>query len=102
MSLDRDIHLAKELREHEVDAALHNFALERRDFLKVFGGGILIGLCSTRSAAQESGRIRSSHELPKDIASWLRIAEDGRVTVFTGKVEMGQNIRTSLAQQVAE
>src|SRR5262249_13489534 len=28
--------------------------------------------------------------------------EDGKVTVFTGKVEMGQNIRTSLTQQVAE
>src|SRR5260370_21343150 len=27
---------------------------------------------------------------------------DGKITVFTGKVEMGQNIRTSLAQQVAE
>ena len=102
MSLDRDIQLEKELREHDVDAALHYFALERRDFLKVFGGGILICLCSTRSAAQESGRNRSSHELPKDIASWLRIAVDGRVTVFTGKVEVGQNIRTSLAQQVSE
>ena len=102
MSLDRDIQLEKELREHDVDAALHNFALERRDFLKVFGGGILICLRSTRSAAQESGRIGNSHELPNDISSWLGIAEDGRVTVLTGKVEVGQNIRTSLAQQVSE
>ncbi|HUX85755.1 MAG TPA: molybdopterin cofactor-binding domain-containing protein, partial [Chloroflexota bacterium] len=30
------------------------------------------------------------------------IREDGRVEVFTGKAEMGQNIRTSLAQAVAE
>ena len=44
----------------------------------------------------------SSHELPKDISAWLHVAEDGEVTVFTGKVEVGQNIRTSLAQQVAE
>src|SRR5207244_12304706 len=28
--------------------------------------------------------------------------EDGGVTVYTGKVEMGQNIRTSLTQAVAE
>ena len=34
--------------------------------------------------------------------AWIHIGGDGRVTVFTGKVEMGQNIRTSLAQQVAE
>src|SRR5207344_2122093 len=34
--------------------------------------------------------------------AWLHIDKDGLVTVFTGKVEMGQNIRTSLSQQVAE
>src|SRR5262249_60421133 len=33
---------------------------------------------------------------------WLGIGAEGRVTVFTGKVEVGQNIRTSLTQQVAE
>ena len=37
-----------------------------------------------------------------DVAAWLHIAEDGRVTVYTGKVEVGQNIRTSLTQAVAE
>jgi CO/xanthine dehydrogenase Mo-binding subunit len=46
-------------------------------------------------------RIRR-HELPKDVGAWLHIAADGHVTVFTGKVEVGQNIRTSLAQLVAE
>ncbi len=40
--------------------------------------------------------------MPKDIAAWIHISENNAVTVFTGKVEMGQNIRTSLAQQVAE
>ena len=39
---------------------------------------------------------------PKDVGAWLHIAADGKVKVFTGKVEVGQNIRTSLAQQVAE
>ena len=42
-----------------------------------------------------------SHELPKDVSAWLHIDDDGHITVFTGKVEMGQNIRTSLAQQIA-
>lgn len=36
------------------------------------------------------------------IADWLHIEADGKVTVFTGKVEIGQNIRTSLTQAVAE
>jgi isoquinoline 1-oxidoreductase len=40
--------------------------------------------------------------LPKDISAWLHIDADGHVKVFTGKVEVGQNIRTSLAQAVAE
>src|SRR5262249_59145737 len=39
---------------------------------------------------------------PQDIGAWLYIGEDGRITVYTGKAEVGQNIRTSLAQAVAE
>ncbi|HKP10699.1 MAG TPA: molybdopterin cofactor-binding domain-containing protein, partial [Blastocatellia bacterium] len=38
----------------------------------------------------------------KEIGGWLHIGEDGAVTAFTGKVEVGQDIRTSLAQAVAE
>jgi isoquinoline 1-oxidoreductase len=41
-------------------------------------------------------------ELPAEIGKWLEIGTDGTVTVYTGKVEVGQNIRTSLAQAVAE
>jgi CO/xanthine dehydrogenase Mo-binding subunit len=33
---------------------------------------------------------------------WLEIAPDGTVTVFTGKVEIGQGVRTALAQLVAD
>src|SRR5689334_17973588 len=36
------------------------------------------------------------------IGEWLHIERDGQVIVYTGKTEMGQNIRTSLAQAVAE
>src|SRR6185436_13288543 len=34
--------------------------------------------------------------------SWLRIEPDGTVTVFPGKVEIGQGILTALSQIVAE
>jgi CO/xanthine dehydrogenase Mo-binding subunit len=54
------------------------------------------------AAAQESGRGGRGQGLPQDIRAWLHIGEDGIVTVFTGKTEVGQNIRTSLAQAVAE
>ena len=73
------------------------FDLERRDFLKAVGGGILIAVCLPEVAAREFGQ-----RMPQDIAAWLHIGEDGAVTVYTGKVEMGQNIRTSLSQVVAE
>jgi nicotinate dehydrogenase subunit B len=39
---------------------------------------------------------------PDDVDAWIHIGEDGTVNVFTGKVEVGQNIRTSLSQIVAE
>ena len=97
-----DRELALELSQHQVRGRLHWFELGRRDFLKLAGGGILICASVRQLTAQEAGRMRRGPELPKDVAAWLYIAEDGRVTVFTGKVEVGQNIRTSLAQQVAE
>src|SRR3977135_2180658 len=85
----------------------YQFHFDRRDFIKAFGAGIIFIVPLTRALAQqrgqgESGRVGSGNQLPNDIGAWIHIDEDGGVTVFTGKVEMGQNIRTSLAQAVAE
>src|SRR5205814_1309250 len=41
-------------------------------------------------------------EPPQTVDAWLRLEEDGAVVVLTGKVEVGQNIRTALGQVVAE
>jgi CO/xanthine dehydrogenase Mo-binding subunit len=82
----------------------YHFELDRRELFKLLGSGVLI-VCVAREAAsfQESGRRRMfDEELPKKISSWLHIGEIGVATVYTGKVEMGQNIRTSLTQAVAE
>jgi nicotinate dehydrogenase subunit B len=76
--------------------------VDRRDFLKLLGGGLLICLVIPSAGSQESGRAFGGHELPKDVGAWLHITADGHVKAFTGKVEVGQNIRTSLAQAVAE
>jgi len=78
------------------------FRLGRRDFLKLFGGGLLVCCADVSGWSQESGRGFGAHDLPKEISAWIHIGTDGRITVFTGKVEVGQNIRTSLAQLVAE
>ncbi len=39
---------------------------------------------------------------PTDFNAYLRIAADGRVTVYSGKIEMGQGVVTSLAQMAAD
>ncbi len=79
------------------------FALDRRDFLKLFGGGLIVCFSDKTVLAQESGRAGfGGHELPKEISAWIHISADNSITVFTGKIECGQNARTSLAQLVAE
>jgi nicotinate dehydrogenase subunit B len=78
----------------------------RRDFLKRLGGGIII--CAAMgeflaAQAQEAGRGRGfGRGLPSDFNAFLHIGEDGHVTGFTGKIEMGQGPITSLPQMLAE
>jgi len=93
-----------ERTQHEnIERARYAFELDRRQFFKLLGGGVLVCACAGSVVAQESGRGgRAEHELPREISAWLHVGESGVVTVYSGKAEMGQNIRTSLAQQVAE
>src|SRR5208282_1065429 len=77
--------------------------LDRRQFLKLVGGGIVVFLTLRDvQAAQEEGRPGARPQLPQDFNAFLRIGEDGRVTGFTGKIEMGQGVFTSLAQMLAD
>ena len=85
----------------------YKFHFDRRNFIKAFGVGIVFIVPLGRAIAQqrgqgESGRGGGDEHQPSDIGAWIHIDEDGGVRVFTGKVEMGQNIRTSLAQAVAD
>ncbi len=87
------------------EAPAYRFELERRDFFKFLGGGLVLLLALDGAAsAQESGRgpAMRGDARPPELAAWLHIGEDGTITVYTGKTEVGQNIRTSLAQAVAE
>src|SRR5579872_7000600 len=84
---------------------VHHFEIARRDFFKFLGAGIAVFVVAKDSLAkQETAPTQGFHqeELPKDITAWIHVGEDGKVTAFTGKVEIGQNIRTSLAQTVAD
>ena len=75
--------------------------LSRREFLKAAGGGLIV-LFSWQSLPAQEGRPRAAAELPDNFNAFLSIQADGRVKLFTGKIEMGQGIVTSLAQMLAE
>ncbi len=76
-----------------------NFTLDRREFIKLVGGGIVVFFTTGDPLALQERRGRG---YPEDFNAYLRIGEDGRVSCFTGKIEMGQGIHTSLAQMLAE
>ena len=87
-------------------ASFHQFELARRDFFRILGAGIAVfAIAKDAMVAQETApghRSFHNEELPKDISAWLHVGEDGSVTGFTGKAEIGQNIRTELAQTIAD
>lgn len=79
----------------------------RRAFLRNCASGLVVWFVLPDMRAQQSeaasavaagARAKAS----TDFNAYLRIAEDGRVTCFTGKIEMGQGPVTSLPQMLAE
>jgi nicotinate dehydrogenase subunit B len=77
--------------------------MNRRDFFAVLGGGVVVMLVDDGVYAQETGGGRGGpRQAPQNLSAWLHIGETGIVTVYSGKVEVGQNARTSLTQAVAE
>jgi len=79
-------------------------ATDRRDFLKILGGGIFVFVTVGGAEVLAQGKRGGGfgQRLPSDFNAFLRIGEDGRVSCFTGKIEMGQGIITSLAQMLAD
>src|SRR5260370_15963063 len=85
----------------------YRFEPGRRDFFKLLTGIVVVLTLERDSSAQESGnrgtrRRSQGQDVPQSVEAWLHISEDGGITVYTGKTEVGQNIRTSLTQAVAE
>src|SRR5262249_27817287 len=78
--------------------------LSRRDFFRIAGAGLVVAFLLGETEAQaQGGRPRPfGGRGPRELGAWLHIGEDSAVTVYTGKTEIGQNIRTSLTQVVAE
>ena len=82
----------------------HHFQLDRRKFFKLFGGGLAVAIVlkDLVSFAEDSAPPEATLVPTSQVGAWIHVGEDGTVSVYTGKVEVGQNIRTSLSQIVAE
>jgi isoquinoline 1-oxidoreductase len=80
------------------------FPVGRRDFVKLTATGLLMVFAVDRVGAfQETERPQTGRQgYPADLNAYLHIGGDGRVTCFTGKIEMGQGPMTSLPQLLAE
>ncbi|MGE5522257.1 MAG: molybdopterin cofactor-binding domain-containing protein [Rhodospirillaceae bacterium] len=89
-------------------------SVSRRDFLKTGGALIVSFTLSSQawSAATEAQNVGKepikAPQLPGSLKkatmldAWIRIGADNSITVFTGKAELGQGIKTALIQVAAE
>jgi nicotinate dehydrogenase subunit B len=88
-----------------------NGQASRRDVLD----GLLVAFSFAPAALAQTGGCEGSGGPPTvapdlpgtlakfpDLNAWIRIAPDGRVTVFTGKLELGTGVKTAMAQLAAD
>jgi len=85
-----------------VAAATVSTGMKRRNFFKILGGGIIIFFNPWGAFDLLSATLPQPRSLTKDYNAFLHIAEDGTITCYTGKIEMGQGIITSLPQMMAD
>ncbi|NRB64524.1 MAG: xanthine dehydrogenase family protein molybdopterin-binding subunit, partial [Saprospiraceae bacterium] len=78
----------------------------RRSFLKistVTGGGLILGLSVLSSCQRPS--VSDELEMPEDwyeLNAYLKIGENGVVTIYSPNPEIGQNVKTSMPMIIAE
>src|ERR1044072_3182109 len=74
----------------------------RRQFLQ--GGAIVVSFAFTGrgSAFAQAAATTEKTAALDEVDAFLAIGADGRVTVFSGKVDLGTGVRTALTQMAAE
>jgi nicotinate dehydrogenase subunit B len=81
--------------------------LDRRRVL-AGGGALIVSFSLSGAFAQDQAASAPAPKPPGSLAtapyldSWIRIDADGSITVFTGKVELGQGFKTAFQQIAAE
>lgn len=80
-------------------------AYNRRSFLKVTaaaGGGMVLGFSWLASCTPTEAEVRQMPESWFDINGFLKIGDNGLVTIYSPNPEIGQNVKTSMPMIVAE
>ena len=86
-----------------MNAPFKTSRFSRRAILK--GGALTVGfaLAGVRTEASAQGMLGAPRVLdPKEVDAFLAVNADGTVTIFSGKVDLGQGLRISFRQIVAE
>ena len=76
--------------------------VKRRDFFRMMGGGLFVFFHANSALNLLAADAEQYRQLPDDFNAFLHIHEDGKVSCFTGKIEMGQGIVTGLALMLAD
>ncbi len=76
--------------------------LHRRDFFRLLGGGLYVLFQIGDPFNIFAAEAQQRRSLPDDFNAFLHVHEDGKVSCFTGKVEMGQGTITGLAMMLAD
>src|SRR5258708_5521711 len=77
-------------------------SISRRDFLKASGGLVIAFSLFPEIVSSQPARLPGSLNTNRMLNAWLRIDPDGTVTIFTGKIELGQGIGTAITQIAAD
>jgi isoquinoline 1-oxidoreductase subunit beta len=80
------------------------FAVDRRAFVQTLGAGVLVSAFGLRVAAQRQRRGRGGFlgGPPAPLTARFHFADDGTITIFSGKVDAGQGARNELSQVAAD
>jgi CO/xanthine dehydrogenase Mo-binding subunit len=85
--------------------------VKRRDFVKQSAGALIVGLAMKSSswelfAFEETilaGALPAARKVnPGELDAWLEISAAGKITVYTGRVDLGTGVQTSFAQMIAD
>jgi CO/xanthine dehydrogenase Mo-binding subunit len=76
--------------------------MQRRQFLQAGSGLIVSFTWGLSSVSHAQANVPTKSMDKAQVQAWLSVGADGRITVYSGKVDLGTGVRTALMQMVAE